>query len=69
MKGGLRYFSSSAFWKQEALKFYMIIKEGGFALLFEYQIYDLSQVELVNKITEIMNYPAAELPGIKRNFY
>lgn len=28
---------------------YIIIKEGGFALLFESQIYELSQVELVKK--------------------
>ena len=36
---------------------YIIIKEGGFALLFESQIYELSQVELVKKIKEILNFP------------
>jgi len=34
-----------------------IIKSGGFVLIFESQIYELSQVELVKKIRNIIGYP------------
>jgi len=36
---------------------YEIIKSGGFVLIFENQIYDLSQVELVKKIRDVIEYP------------
>ena len=34
-----------------------IIEQGGFALLFKSQIYDLSQVALVNKIRDVLDLP------------
>jgi hypothetical protein len=34
----------------------MIIKRGGFVLIFETQIYDLSQKSLVERIRENLNY-------------
>jgi hypothetical protein len=35
----------------------MIIEQGGFALLFETQTYDSSQIELVKKIKEVLELP------------
>jgi len=40
-----------------AVYFYEIIKRGGFALIFKYQLYDLSQVKLVQKIREVLELP------------
>ena len=42
----------------------MIIDQGGFALLFKEQIYDISQVELVKKIKEILNLPVNNTKAI-----
>jgi hypothetical protein len=36
---------------------YEIIESGGFVLIFECQIYELSQVELVKKIRDVIEYP------------
>jgi hypothetical protein len=35
----------------------LIYKHGGFALIFETQIYELSQEVLVNKIKEVLGLP------------
>jgi hypothetical protein len=43
---------------------HLIYTNGGFALIFETQIYELGQVELVNKIKEIIGLPVICTKGI-----
>ena len=45
----MRYTPKTYMWE--------IYKKGGYGMLFEYQIYDLSQKELVEKIRETLGMP------------
>jgi hypothetical protein len=44
----------------------LIVDSGGFALIFETQIYELSQEELVNKIKEVIGLPVICSAAIPR---